>query len=49
MNWPRNNLDAAAQFQNCSPGTKESQHKNCKNGDLQKKARNHSLDGCVPS
>src|SRR5579859_4397450 len=36
-NWPRNNLDAARQFQNCSPGTKELQQKANKMATCRKK------------
>jgi hypothetical protein len=43
--WPRNDLDAALQFQNCSLQRKNYNRKLKKDGDLEKqKARSHWVE-----
>jgi hypothetical protein len=44
MNERPNNLDAAAQFQNCSSGTKELEQKTVEMATCRKKARSHWVE-----
>jgi hypothetical protein len=47
--WPPDNLDAAAQFQNCSCAAKEITAENSRNGDHTEKSTQPLMDGCVLS